>query len=82
MDKPSSAIPRVSEIQTLTENAFSQAVEARKRCEYVRQEIASGDIFGAAQDLQLADEAIFDLIGFLNELQELVGEPDTPKEEG
>lgn len=62
----------IEQHRTLVGNAFAQAVEARKRAEYVRDEIRRGDLFGAGEDIALALDALADVC---HELAQAVGEP-------
>jgi len=69
------------EIRSLISAAFGQAVEARKRCEYVRQELGRGDTFAAGEDLALALTELGDATLNLARLEGLAGgtaEPTPP----
>lgn len=71
------------EMHHLIDAAFGQTVEARKRCEYVRQALGRGDTFGAGEDVALALAELGDATLNLAHLQGLVDgsiEPTRPGE--
>lgn len=61
----------------LVGHAFSQAIEAHKRLEYVRDELRRGDQFAAGEDVKLALDALDDVKHDLSGLQALLDPEST-----
>lgn len=66
----------IEQHRALLGSAFDQAVEARKRCGYIRDALRRGDTFCAGEDLKLAIAALDDATRDLAYLQEEDDEPE------